>query len=184
LGHLYFNPTLGKGCLRNNSIKNNAPTKNRRTRTFTAGRGVWLTLQFGSGLTAMAGVYEWFQGALSWNKALFAVALVLLCFLWARTLKLDLTEAGVSYRSGPFYRSLAWTDVGVVGFRWKDSPGYGGIDSDPSSVSVFRFESRTPGRRSIQFSPAFFSRRDCQAMEGLAAVHLRTVRKESQPPEP
>jgi hypothetical protein len=151
-------------------------------RTFVAGRGVWRTLEVGSLLVAMAGLYGWFQDALSWTHAALAVALVLGCFVWAKTLRLDLTENGVRYRSAVFSRSLAWTDVGVVGLRWKDGPGYGGIESDARPQSTFRFESCTPGRRSIEFHPAYFSKRDCQAMERIAATYLSAARKKSSPP--
>jgi hypothetical protein len=150
------------------------------TRTFTVGRELWLGLLIGAAVVLSASGYEWSQERLNGRQVAFVATLVLATFAWARTLRMELSAAGVRYRSGLRSRSLAWTEIGLVSLRWGSRPS--DDQQGPAVGAAFLFASRDPRRPDIRFLPIYFSRRDCVTMKDLAEAHLRAARTAPPPP--
>lgn len=94
-------------------------------------------------------VYAWFVESLSPAYiGLFAVVL-LLNIWWIRTVRLEVSEAGVSYQSGVYTRSLAWSDIESLSFRaiyW----GTGG------EMAMF-IHTKNPSKKSIKINRLYFA---------------------------
>jgi hypothetical protein len=94
-------------------------------------------------------VYGWLTESSSpWYAVLFTLV-VLLTIWWIRTVRLEVSETGVSFQSGFYNRSLAWSDIEALSFRdqhW----GTGG------EMAMF-VHSNNPSRKGIKINRLYFA---------------------------
>jgi hypothetical protein len=104
--------------------------------------GIWL---FFVGV----GIYSWLIESSPVNILIIPTLAFAITLWWIRTMRLEISDFGVSFRSGLYYRSLPWSDIHGISFRnihW----GSGG------EMSMYIF-SNNPHSKPIKFNRLYFA---------------------------
>ena len=125
-------------------------------RTFKLGLPLQIVFPLIWGTFVALSIYGWATAQVTIGiPALLALGL-LVNLWWIRTVRLELTQAGFTFRSGLYARSLDWADVDAISFRdnyWATSQGAGG----DLAMIVW---SNNASKKTIKMNRMYFSKYD------------------------
>ena len=94
-------------------------------------------------------IYSWLYEGASLNMFIVCFSLFVFSFWWIRSIHFEITESGVSFKSGLYNRHLPWSDIRALSYR-NEFHGTGGA----MDMVIL---SNNPGSRHIKINRIYFA---------------------------